>query len=264
MDRPTFWGRVWCETSVPVFLERFILPALATVLIGVILLNPLKVDWQQQTSLAVAVVALAYFVGHTVYKNNQRRDVAPAQQPVARLAENPTEATPPSDKPKQAPQSPTKERKAAKKPTARKTKQQSHVEEPAEPNSDFTVETELLSSPPARTIDINNLGAYVGYDALAAINERYEYRFTIRPKSKGPYPPLIRVEFDQSVASGIFFHVKGEGGLRVLARNPSIFDVFGDRRIDLVAPVSLSPENPIVLTVDGNSQCNILSVGPTP
>ena len=71
MDRASLRERIWYETSVPVFLERFVLPALATVLIGVILLNPFKFDWQQQTALAIVVVALAYFFGHTVHLHNQ-------------------------------------------------------------------------------------------------------------------------------------------------------------------------------------------------
>jgi uncharacterized membrane protein len=74
MDRASLAERIWYDSAVPVFLERFILPALATVLIGVILLNPLKFDWQQQISLAIAVVALAYFVGHTVHRTNEARD----------------------------------------------------------------------------------------------------------------------------------------------------------------------------------------------
>ncbi len=40
-------------------------------LIGVIVVNPLKLDWQRQVALAVAVVALAYFFGHTVHLFNQ-------------------------------------------------------------------------------------------------------------------------------------------------------------------------------------------------
>jgi len=72
MARASLVERIWYETSVPVFLERFMLPALAAVLVAVILLNPFKLDWQQQGSLAIAVVAVAYFVGHTVHKTNRR------------------------------------------------------------------------------------------------------------------------------------------------------------------------------------------------
>jgi hypothetical protein len=57
---------------VPVFLERFVLPLLATTLIGVIVINPLKFDGTQQITLAIAIVALAFFVGHTVHKTNRQ------------------------------------------------------------------------------------------------------------------------------------------------------------------------------------------------
>src|SRR5712692_5211100 len=76
MNRASLAQRTWYETSVPVFLERFLLPVLAAVLIGVILLNPFKFDRQQQGSLAVAVIALAYFVSRTVHrtKDEPQRD----------------------------------------------------------------------------------------------------------------------------------------------------------------------------------------------
>lgn len=78
MRRASLVGKISYETSVPIFLERFILPALATVLIGVIVLNPFQFDRQQQFALAVAVVALAYFVGHTVHKlNNPPKPITP-------------------------------------------------------------------------------------------------------------------------------------------------------------------------------------------
>ena|ERR1022692_637855 len=61
-------GTVYCETYMPIFLERFVLPVLATSVITVILLNPFKWDWQQRVSILVFVFALAYFVGHTLTK----------------------------------------------------------------------------------------------------------------------------------------------------------------------------------------------------
>jgi hypothetical protein len=51
---------------VPVVLERLFLPLLATLLVGLIILNPFKFDWQQQVSLSIAVVAIVYFVDHTI------------------------------------------------------------------------------------------------------------------------------------------------------------------------------------------------------
>jgi hypothetical protein len=54
---------------VHLFLERFVLPILATTVITVIALNPLKFDVRQRVSLCVAVLAFAYFVGHSLQKN---------------------------------------------------------------------------------------------------------------------------------------------------------------------------------------------------
>ncbi len=51
-----------------VFLERFVLAVLATLMTGVVVFNTLKLDWQQRTALGVCLLAMAYFVGHTVHK----------------------------------------------------------------------------------------------------------------------------------------------------------------------------------------------------
>ena len=61
---------------MPIFLERFVLPVLATSVIGVIVLNPFKLDWQLRASLAIGVVAIAYFVGYTVHKKNRTQKTA--------------------------------------------------------------------------------------------------------------------------------------------------------------------------------------------
>lgn|GEM_PF-4676451 len=50
------------------WLERYILPICATVVFGLTILNPLKLDWQQRIALAIAISATAYFVGHTLRK----------------------------------------------------------------------------------------------------------------------------------------------------------------------------------------------------
>lgn len=54
---------------MPVFLEKFVLPVLAAFMLTVILLNPLKLDKPQRISLAIAVLAIAYFVGHTLERS---------------------------------------------------------------------------------------------------------------------------------------------------------------------------------------------------
>ena len=69
---------------MPVFFERFVLPILATLVVGVILLNPFKLDRQQQLSLFLAVVCFAYFVGYTLHKN---KALAPAHTAASAQAE---------------------------------------------------------------------------------------------------------------------------------------------------------------------------------
>ena len=50
------------------WLERYILPICATIVFGIIILNPFKFDWPQRLSLLVAISAFAYFVAHTIHK----------------------------------------------------------------------------------------------------------------------------------------------------------------------------------------------------
>ena len=61
-----------------VFLERFVLPILAAVVMGVIMLNPLKFDWHQRISLLIAVVAFAYFVGRTIHVGHATHQQPPS------------------------------------------------------------------------------------------------------------------------------------------------------------------------------------------
>jgi hypothetical protein len=53
---------------VHLWLERYVLPICATVVFGLTILNPLKLDWQQRISMAIAITAIAYFIGHTLRK----------------------------------------------------------------------------------------------------------------------------------------------------------------------------------------------------
>jgi hypothetical protein len=53
---------------VPIFLERFILPAFAATVIIVALTNPMGLDKIQRTTGAIAIIFAAYFVAHTVYR----------------------------------------------------------------------------------------------------------------------------------------------------------------------------------------------------
>jgi hypothetical protein len=89
MNRTYYVENTWDWSYMPVFLERFVLPILATLVVAVIFLNPLKFDRQQQLSLLLAVVGIAYFVGHTLHKN---KALAPA----------PTAASAPAQPPKKS------------------------------------------------------------------------------------------------------------------------------------------------------------------
>ena len=68
MDRASLGYRIWHESAVPVFLERFVLTVLAAVVVTIIMLNPFKFDWDQQAALFIAVAAFAYFVATTVHR----------------------------------------------------------------------------------------------------------------------------------------------------------------------------------------------------
>jgi hypothetical protein len=65
---------------VPVFGEKFILPVLATVLTGIVFLNPMKWDWQSRIALFVGVTALAFLLSHQIHLRNEgiRTGAAPA------------------------------------------------------------------------------------------------------------------------------------------------------------------------------------------
>jgi hypothetical protein len=66
---------------MPIFLERFILPLLLAVVMGVCVFNPWKWDLHQRISLSVAAIALAYFVSHSLTKGK------PTVPPLAGSAE---------------------------------------------------------------------------------------------------------------------------------------------------------------------------------
>jgi hypothetical protein len=50
------------------WLERFIIPICAAVVISLSILNPMKMDWQQRVSLGVAIASFAYFIAHTLHR----------------------------------------------------------------------------------------------------------------------------------------------------------------------------------------------------
>jgi hypothetical protein len=50
---------------MPVFLERYVLPILVTLTVGVCVFNPWKWDWHQRISFLLGVAFLAYFFSYT-------------------------------------------------------------------------------------------------------------------------------------------------------------------------------------------------------
>jgi hypothetical protein len=66
-------------------LERWLLPILATMLVVIVMTNPLKWDWQYQLGAAFVIVGLAVCVGHTIEK--MRMPTAPiAATPASALS----------------------------------------------------------------------------------------------------------------------------------------------------------------------------------
>jgi hypothetical protein len=56
---------------MPIFLEKFVLPILATAVTSILIINPMKFDWKSRISLFVAIVAFGYFVSHQLHLRNE-------------------------------------------------------------------------------------------------------------------------------------------------------------------------------------------------
>jgi len=62
---------------VPIFIERFLLPILATLVTGVCLFNPWKWDWHQRISLFLGVAFLVYFFAYTSFRSKSAATALP-------------------------------------------------------------------------------------------------------------------------------------------------------------------------------------------
>jgi hypothetical protein len=71
MSRGSFAERIWWETEVPVFLEKFILPILTTSIAVLTWTNPLKFDWQSRIGLCIGLFALAFVASHQLHLRNE-------------------------------------------------------------------------------------------------------------------------------------------------------------------------------------------------
>lgn len=55
---------------MPIFVERFLLPAIAILLVAIAVYNPMGFDKTQRSTLALAIFCFAYFLAHTLYKQD--------------------------------------------------------------------------------------------------------------------------------------------------------------------------------------------------
>src|SRR5437867_1207275 len=71
----------WQGLTVLLFVERFLLAILATVFVGLVVLNPLKFDWTQRITLGGCIVLGAYFVAHTALRMKETPKAVEATEP---------------------------------------------------------------------------------------------------------------------------------------------------------------------------------------
>ena len=71
MNRQTIAQKIWWDTDVPFFLEKFIVPVLAVISGALIIYNPWKFDLRQRASLLIAIIAVAYFLSHSLHLRNE-------------------------------------------------------------------------------------------------------------------------------------------------------------------------------------------------
>ena len=98
MERASVVERIWYESAVPIFLERFILPVLAAGLIAVIVLNPFKLDGHRRVALLVVVIGLAYFVARTIQITGKEH-TGPLATPEVPTPHQPAQTTTPKSQP---------------------------------------------------------------------------------------------------------------------------------------------------------------------
>jgi hypothetical protein len=82
-------GKIWDESIVPVFIERFLMVVCAAAFYGFVLNNAMSLDIHQRISLGLVLVGAAYFLGHTSYKKVHPVSPSPSVQQRATPAESP-------------------------------------------------------------------------------------------------------------------------------------------------------------------------------
>ena len=71
---------------MPVFIERFVLPILAAIVMGGCVLNPWKWDWTQRISLILSMIFLAYFFAYTSYQGGSETTKTPVVPATTRVS----------------------------------------------------------------------------------------------------------------------------------------------------------------------------------
>lgn len=69
-----FPNHLWHKSYVPIFIERFLLPILATIAISVIMLNPMGMNLTQKITLGLSVLFFAFFLAYTLHLYNESKN----------------------------------------------------------------------------------------------------------------------------------------------------------------------------------------------
>ncbi len=77
---------------MPVFIERFLLVVCAAAFFGLVINNTMTLDLHQRIGLGVALVGMAYFLGHTVSKKHTPTPPV-LVQPASDVPAKPTKAS---------------------------------------------------------------------------------------------------------------------------------------------------------------------------
>jgi amino acid permease len=83
VNRSHFLENFWYESYMPVYLERFVLPILVALAVGVCVFNPWKWDWNQRISVFLGVACFAYFFAYTSYHSKLQVGTDTSQFPAA-------------------------------------------------------------------------------------------------------------------------------------------------------------------------------------
>jgi hypothetical protein len=151
VKRASLLETIWCQSSVPVFLEKFFLVLCAGLFLTCVIGNNMHIDNQYRIGLGIIILGVAYMVAHAVYNTNY---------PPVLLRP----ATPPGVEPLSAERKPADSDKAhkQKKVLPKREKPNIHVEQHGGPNaatfgdnSPVTINPEVNPYAPVVTYEFN-------------------------------------------------------------------------------------------------------------